>query len=321
MKTIKFNLNINNQMIRTVDELITHFNIDEIYELYKSGILQKWLRINHEHDLADELDDIENNENLKETISKILLIFGFDFSETELETHAYMYKSAYRERAFIQHDIESEYEDVIQSYHQNYNLLKSKLLQYEKFAKIDSLSNSFRRSLFFFKKNVKNNNLKEEEHSTAISELNFVKATVNEIANHSLELFKLNVVNFYHDFIADKPVVIMCCLMNPKLKEILWSKKQVRESLIRLSTDNNMLDKLKPYSKSYTGSTDGMWKYLGDVERSYLVINIGRSCRVGEQKVPDVDYDYKEIDGEYKILEGLLFKSSSTSQYINYIEV
>ena len=308
-------------MIRTVDELINHFNIDEIYELYKSGILQKWLRIRHEHDLADQLDAINSNENLKETISKILLIFGFDFSETELETHAYMYKSAYRERVSIQHDMESEYEDVIQSYHQSYNQLKSKLLKYEEFATIASLAKSMGRSLFFLKKNAKKNNLKEEEHSTAISELNFVKATVNEIADHNLELFKLNVVNFYNDFITDKPIVIMCCLMNPKLKEVLWSKEQVRESLNRLSTDNNMLSKLKPYSKSYTGSTDGMWKYLGDVERSYLVINIGGSCRVGEQKAPDVDYDYKEIDGQYKILEGVLFKSSSTSQYINYIEV
>lgn len=341
MKTIKFNLNVNNQMIRSVDELHQNFNIDDIYELYESKILQKWLRINNENDLAKQLDSIENESDLSEKILKILSIFNFTTSDSELRTYAYLYKRAYRERVAFHSDQENLFEDNISHYHKNYTFLKNRLagdenyfsesysedeksdkqlqvndVNHQSYSKLANALSLVAASSLLDSKDDNDVITNESAHT-----LNYIKATIEDIAETSLELFKLDVGTFFDEFIEHKPIVIMCCLMNEKLREVLWSQTTIKEQLSALATDQQMIGLLKPYLSVYEGSTDGMWKYIGEKDKHYLIIRISGNCKVGEQHALDIDHSYTDINGEYEILQGLLFKSTSISQYVYYIEV
>lgn len=347
MKTIKFNLDMNNRMIRSVDEFYEHFNIDDVYELYEANILQKWLRIQGKSELADQLDHIDEN-RLSDKIMGILSIFGFSVSDAELKTYGYLYKQAYKKRLALSDQQEKMFEKSITFYHEYYVSLKTRLIEFEDFniqktwsregsptqqTKISTPKTKIMNQLYYENAfNVasvmfdlmKDNMTPEQqgrEKKEARRRLEFLKITINEIANTSLELFKLDALNFFNEFIDKKPIIIVCCLMNAELREVIWNQLDVEEKLSRFATDEQMFNRLKPYLYMYQGSTDGRWKDLGEKEKSYLVIHMSSGCRVGEMERPNVEYDHTEIEGEYEIMQGLIFKSTSSIQYVYYLEV
>jgi hypothetical protein len=166
-------------------------------------------------------------------------------------------------------------------------------------------------------------NVYEESNDfVQVEDFDFVKATVNEIAENYLELFKLDVHKFYDLFIGERAIVIMACLMNNKLHKVLMDDEIIKNKLSGLFYNSNLEEQLSVHLKEYKGNTEGMWKYLGEKDKEYLIVNISSgSCRAGEQQYLDKDYSSEELNGEFKIVKGLLFKSTADHQFIKYMEV
>jgi len=423
MKPIKFNLVMDGKIIRSLDDLEENFNIDDVYDLFKKRILQKWLRLQNENSIVEKLDNI-NDDNTKVTLEKILHAFGYETTGIDSGIFSHIYGQAYREEVAAAIAEKKSYSEIVDRHYVNYINLK-RTLKNTKFVQTqeqDSEISSFLEipdsesellgepgSLFYriaqqllkkesqkssdasrkdeniigilavtraFTRNgmksvenlsyemfisqlqeLKNYNqafgdrsslyksqrkaieeqymsILDDEKGTKIvtnkvskpdydgSTIEEIKAIIDEISNNYIDLFHLDFYRFFVDFVKDNPIIIMTCLMNERIRKILLDDQNIQSHLENYHNDKATINLLKPYMKSYAGDTDGMWKYLGDKEKKYLVLSISAgAARVGEQKDLKNDFDYRAINGKYLILEGLMFKSSSSNQTILYLEV
>lgn len=374
MKAIKFNLLLDGKIIRSLDEVKYNFNIDDIYDLYNKRILHKWLRLQNEHKIADQLDLIDTDDS-KVAIEAIISLFGYDPSEIQSEIYAYLYGQAYREEIAVSISENRLYTKVIGDYHKNYLYLKEalhnfKLVKYEEIigynledeepietgfnhrfedtgkiseylVGVDELvenSSTFNKRLSSYNNDTEKTEI-EKEISTTFKQLDCsismglsnqhgdylygaIKATVDEIGANYLELLRLDIFNFFTEFIHESPIVIMSCLMNPEIRKLMLENEIIATALSKSYNNSTMIENLEPYLQHYQGDTEGMWKYLGNTDKKYLVLNmtVGKS-RVGEQSDLKKDFGHPEINGNYLILSGLTFKSASTGQSVYYLEV
>lgn len=308
MKTIKFNLIVNDEVIRNIEDLKENFNIDDIYELYQNGVLQKWLEVRNYKEILEEVNSIDSSLEDKEIVIELLNVFEFDTSKVDFESWSFSYRKEYNDYVNKLAENDDSLKSVILEYHQRYEELKNKLK--------NPVFNKERASF------IKKNSFTEKEDDTEVEDFDFVKATVNEIAENYLELFKLDAVRFYNVNMKERPIVIMACLMNYKLREIFLNHVNIKNSLSSGYNSSTMHDLLSPHLIEYQGNTEGMWNYLGDANREYLVIFITpASCRAGEQHSLNVDYSGEELNGKYKLLKGLTFKSTDAYHKIRYMEV
>ena len=82
--SFKFNLLVDGQKVRTLEELRKNFNLDDVLEHFFSGKLQKWLASrDYKHEL-DQVKDIASSNKL-DVSSKLLDIFKIEHDKKELQ--------------------------------------------------------------------------------------------------------------------------------------------------------------------------------------------------------------------------------------------
>ena len=80
----KFNLLVDGQKVRTLEELRKNFNLEDVLEYFYSGKLQKWLASrDYKHEL-DQVKDIASSKKL-DVSSKLLDIFKIEYDKKELK--------------------------------------------------------------------------------------------------------------------------------------------------------------------------------------------------------------------------------------------
>ena len=82
-KTIKFNLILDGEPVRTLDQLKDNFNIDDILQHYKSGVLQRWLETRGIEEELKKINKIKGS-NLIETAKNLSEIFNKNISIEEI---------------------------------------------------------------------------------------------------------------------------------------------------------------------------------------------------------------------------------------------
>ena len=82
-KPIKFNMKVDSVPVRTMEELIEHFNISDVVELYESGTLLRWLQARDYLDHAEKLLQIDTAAPLEEKAKALCSAFGFAPEETQ----------------------------------------------------------------------------------------------------------------------------------------------------------------------------------------------------------------------------------------------
>ena len=82
--SFKFNLLVDGQKVRSLEELRKNFNLDDVLEYFFSGKLQKWLSSrDYKHEL-DQVKDIASSNKL-DVNSKLLDIFKIEHDKKELQ--------------------------------------------------------------------------------------------------------------------------------------------------------------------------------------------------------------------------------------------
>ena len=82
--SFKFNLLVDGQKVRTLEELRKNFNLEDVLEYFYSGKLQKWLASrDYKHEL-DQVKDIASSNKL-DVSSKLLDIFNIEHDKKELQ--------------------------------------------------------------------------------------------------------------------------------------------------------------------------------------------------------------------------------------------
>ncbi|WP_172253956.1 hypothetical protein [Saccharibacillus deserti] len=291
-KVIKFNLIVDGKSIRTLADLRDNFNVDDVYDLYKTGVLKKWLDVRGYEQEAEAVEALteRKEESLFDIIPKLVKIF-IEVDDSNLNRHA-----------------QESYATVLKLF--NDSKLK------------EAQENGFQSDLIIRKYHSAYQNIKEGI-KTNPQNFNYIKSYLQEIENRYIELFKLDHQNFYENYKEDKPLVIFLTLSNPRLRAVLWENEEIKEDIRNSYYDAEAASpKAGPHIKTFIGSTNGLWKYLGDKGKKYMVIHLDNgACRVGEERAKNNDYSSDDINGNYLILEELLFKSDSSYLSVTYMEV
>ncbi|UKS57865.1 hypothetical protein [Exiguobacterium acetylicum] len=346
MKQIKFNLFLNGEIIRSIEGLRSNFNLDDLYSLYKKGILQKWLDLQGEKIILDNIIRI-NSDDIETELEGLLTSFGYDSDTTTIEMSSHIYKRIHQKELTDCMTRNSTYDKVIAQYHIKYEELKVALRELvgknQEVFKSDRIS-----SVSEEVEKMKSSSTPQDKAIIGIAEIlaaavvnikytdeirekNIVKirksfekimVIINGISEHYMRLFELDVYNFFKEFIEDGPIVVMACLINEDIRSLMMNHTKILSILEKTWEKPETLKTLTPYMKKYEGNTEGMWKYLGNPDKKYLVFSVSKDgMKVGRQLDLKLELDHQNINGKYLVLDGLTFKSNSDKQFIYYLEV
>ncbi|WP_301009544.1 hypothetical protein, partial [Ligilactobacillus agilis] len=156
-KTIKFNLILDNQPVRTIDELRENFSIEDMLKYFKNGFLLRWLKV-REYEEYQAVATIDSSSHNKDIVLALIDIFNIpDVDIADVEEVASMIE--YQEQTTKLNEIYAENafdkKQVIEDYHAGYDnlilhmeensrnvgVLKADILQMEKeYAKLFALN-------------------------------------------------------------------------------------------------------------------------------------------------------------------------------------
>ncbi|MDO2408418.1 hypothetical protein [Campylobacter magnus] len=337
-KKIKFNLQVNGVGISSLEGLQDNFNIEDIMEHFKSGLLMRWLEV---QGLETELQEINKLSQSKNTdnfalAQGILEIFDMD---KELDKNALKITLA---------DINyKEYKENLLKSNENLNRnAKAFLKEYhEKFQNIiwDIIKNNS--DVEKIKSNLK---IIEKDYfdlfllhfQTLVSVLKgsaplalLFGLGTDKIRNVLLAYININEVNDENRGLNLKDIISEQSssedkeyLKNINIDTIDYIRFEYFEAICELfykKLNFNAQD-FPDVIKVFNGSTDGLWRDLVAKNKKVLVLKIAGSAKAS--KIPNDGetneaLGKEEIDGKFLILDGLNFQSSANTASIEYVEL
>ena len=156
-KTIKFNLILDNQPVRTIDELRENFSIEDMLKYFKNGFLLRWLKVRgyEEYQAVATIDSSSHNKDIVLALIDIFNIPDVDIADVEEVASMIEYQEQttklneiYAENAFdkkqVIEDYHAGYDNLIlhmEENSRNVGVLKADILQMEKeYAKLFALN-------------------------------------------------------------------------------------------------------------------------------------------------------------------------------------
>lgn len=193
-KTIKFNLKLDENSIRNLEQLKENFVIEEILKYYKEGLLLRWLKARNYDDLATKVEAIHTDNN-GEIIKELINIFELEIDEHNIEKDIYAIK-------FLEEEKEK--------------LEEYKKCQFEKDKVISDYISSYN-SIF-------------EEIKENADDLQKLKVIVSKIEKDYKELFTID--KFMYNKVKEYPKFIIAVLMNENLRTIVKDNVNIFNNFI-----------------------------------------------------------------------------------------
>jgi len=257
-------------------------------------------------------------EAIKEDESTIVqLIEIFDIKKTEKDIKEDIYSLEFWEERKIElaewHKKDLEIKNIIADYHNGYDVLTTKIQENRE-------------------------------------DMPFLKTAAKEIFDKYLDIFRINFEFFFDRFHQNAPLIIYAILMNENLRKFfledevlkdLLQKKYTLSSLSQAETTlylffevfNNKED--ESYDKNvvvgniqeriklhvFKGKTEGYWKDLEITETKVMILSIPNGTYIRSADKPKEELSSVDVNGNFLILNGLMYKSNTEQQQIVYIEV
>jgi hypothetical protein len=330
-KTIKFNLICDDKPVRTIEDLQENFSIEDVLKYYQNGLLLRWLEVRGyeaEYKKVSEIREIEALEIVKELIK----IFDIEADEKKVEEGVYMLQfleerkelcEAYKQDSFKAQGIIDDYQtgfiQLIDGIIENPNdVARIK-------ANIAELMSGYKwamdlnhRQLFW--------ELKE------LSPLAIMCFLMNDEARKYYLPMPVRKDNVSDE--AEKKVIIAAAAV-----DVAFVKKEDDSIAVSYDIENNV-DKHNMYKaicsmlKSsdfvsrlgdnlniFAGVTDGYWKDLETKGKKYMIISMGSGDYVRSAGLQGGDLASTDIENEFVIVDGIDYKSNSSSRQLLYMEV
>jgi hypothetical protein len=185
-KTIKFNLIIDKQPIRDLEDLQNHFNIEDLLGAFYNGSLKRWLEA---RGLAAELEKlvaISGDADDGKIAVELCKIFQEDCTKEQITSAMYPFEFRKKDEEKLRSfgDLKNKKAEIILHYHAEYYALL--------------------------------NQMKENP-----GDYPFIKAAIQKIFESYLGLFKLDAKAFYDRFVTDCRLVILTILANCNMRPLL----------------------------------------------------------------------------------------------------
>lgn len=296
-KTIKFNLILDENPVRNIEQLKENFSIEDMLSVYNNGLLHKWLNVRNYEDYLQKVKLINDKSDL-DIIIELMKVFDIDYEEDKLNEISNIIDYIHKKNSDVRAAITTDFSDFsIKEYHEGYEKILNSIL-YDK----DNLGK--------------------------------LKAIAEVLEEKYIELFKMNYDKIYKTLIEKSPLCILVMLSKEKLKKELLKinslNKDLEEKILIKSTKNinkvniDQIDMLGKYI--HKKSVHGYDKWLTLENKDVIIVNSKRNTKFSAAYCPIVkirengsDYCYNEVYVRGKVLKGLNIKCENTELVIEYI--
>ncbi|MDY6123035.1 MAG: hypothetical protein SPI08_00675 [Campylobacter sp.] len=334
-KKIKFNLQVNGVSVSSLESLQNNFNIEDIMEHFKSGLLMRWLEVQGLETELKEISKLSEKSDNFALAQGILEIFDID---KELDKNALK---------ITLNDINyKEYKENLLKTNENLDKnAKSFLREYH---------NKFRDIIWDIIKNSEN--------------VEKIKSNLKIIENDYFDLFLLQFQTLVSVFKANAPLALIFGLGTEKIRKMLLAYINIEEAgdhnkycyigdekidvddetkeylnsinlkpidylsygyfeaISKVVYNSLTFDyrKLRDVIKRFDGSTEGLWRDLVASNKKVLILGISdlaKASRIPKDGETNEALGKEEIDGKFLILDGLNFQSSANTASIEYVEL
>lgn len=304
-KTIKFNLIINDQPVRSIEDLRNNFCVEDVLSTYRNGLLQKWLFVRGYIEELEKVNAISSKSDIA-IIKQLINIFEMNIAENKIDEDIYILR--YKDERVIEL---AEFEkrnfqanEIIDDYHNGYNALI-----------MDIVNNKH--------------------------DMSKIKANINEICENYFELFVLHYPIVF-DEVRNAPLAVFAMLMREEFRpylihssldssipENVFIKRNYGHiiELTKLITNPMTRPKIELFDELHItkGVTDGYWKDIKSKGKKYLIISMqdGGFMKnyVRNAGVTGEELTASDINNNFVILDGIDYKSNSENDELLYMEV
>lgn len=303
-KTIKFNLICDNKPIRTIEDLQNNFSIEDVLAYYNSKLLHRWLEV---RDYKEELEKVRAIMVDKpiEIIKELIKIFRVTSDDKKIEEGVYIleYLEERQERCSIYEKENYKIKNIIEDYEAGYRRL------------VDEIQRN--------------------PHDVAI-----IKANISAIVSNYAWILELDHRNLFYMLANESPLAIMCLLMNEYSRkyylpieiknedgtvtydtELGYDKEDMFKIICSMIKTSDFKTELGENLVTFAGITDGYWKDLEPKGKNYMIINMGSGDFVRSAGLAGGDLSSTDIKNKFVIVDGIDYKSNSSSRQLLYMEV
>lgn len=306
-KTIKFNLICDNEPVRTIEDLQNNFSIEDILAYYNNHLLYRWLEV---RGYEEELKNVKaiTAEKPIEIARELIKIFNVISDEQKIAESVYMleYLEERKELCSIYEKENYEAKKIINDYETGYRQLVDGILQ--------------------------------NPQASAV-----IKANIAEIVSNYAWILELNHRELFYKLYYNKcQLAIMCLLMNKQSRNYYLPTEIKNEdgTITYDTTDEDKKDKAAMFRcicslikttdfktelgenlVIFAGITDGYWKDLEPKGKKYMIINMGNGDFVRSAGLSGGDLSSTDIENKFVIVDGIDYKSNSSTRQLLYMEV
>ena len=316
-KTIKFDLIVNGESIRTLDELRNNFSIEDMLEVHFRGLLSKWLYVwGYEKEL-EQVKRITGRKN-GEVIVQLIKIFDIEIENNKIKEGLQIlhFKNAKKFLLDKYETLDFKAQSVIDDYHGGYTNI------------INTIINN-------------KSNMPE------------IKACISKIEESYIHLFNYNYYELFQKLMKRAPKAIFAILMNESLRIYyapparcfencdldqaflamgeLYSEDGVFSNITGMNVLYNQLlsvmkkdwlkTELQGDIKSFSGHTDGYWRDVEPMDRRFLILSVEPGNYIRNTGAYGQQISSDTINSGFIITDGIDYKSNNEKHELLYLEV
>lgn len=303
-KTIKFNLICDDKPVRTIEDLQNNFSIEDVLEYYNNKLLHRWLVVRGYSDELEKISAITSEKPL-EIIKELIVIFNVARNKKKIEEAVYMleYLDERKELCDIYSKNDFKTKSVIDDYQTGYKQLVAGILENpEDIARI--------------------------------------KANIAEMVKNYKWVMDLNHRELFWTLNDKSILAVMCLLMNEKSRDYYVpiesktedglvtkdidtnaDKRNIFNAISRLIERPDFSTKLGDNLIMFAGITDGYWKDLEPKGKKFMIISMGNGDFVRSTGVSGGDLSNVDVTDKFVIVDGIDYKSNSSTHQLLYMEV
>lgn len=292
-KTIKFNLILNDNPVRSIDDLKHNFSIEDILEYYNNGLLQRWLHVRGYDEYLEKVNGLKSDSNV-DRIQQLIKIFDVECDDKKIKEGIAILDYITEREYLLDEYKKSNYQArlVIDDYHSGYDAIVNDII----------------------------------ENSDNIPK---IKANIKEIEENYMGLFNLNYRDLYNSLIVNAPLVVFAILMNSKMRSYFISSEYSSENTGAIynqikkfvANRSDLKEKLGSELKIFKGNTEAYWKDIEPTGKWFMIISMESGNYIRNAGTFGEELTSVDVNNNFLILNGIDYKSNNANHELLYMEV
>lgn len=292
-KTIKFNLILDGNSVRNIDDLKNNFSIEDIVETYNNGLLQRWLSVRGYNEYLDKVNSIEADNNINQ-IEQFIKIFEIEYDDSKIKEGLAIIDYINERKFLLDEYKKANYETkkVVDDYHSGYDSIIADIIE------------------------NKDNMAK-------------IKANIREIQENYMGLFNFNYRDLYNTLVYKAPLAIFAILMNNKMRSYFIEDENsstntnlIYSTIKELVANKTWLKKkLDIELKMFKGNTEAYWKDIEPKGKTFMIISMQSGNFVRNAGSFGEELSSEDINNNFLLINGIDYKSNNANHELLYMEV